>query len=161
MPQKDATPSLPPSKSVQVQPTPAPKTAPLPSATGTDFPMGNMEVTLNLNGSVHAASSEAVSLSREEWPNQKLRLHIVNRGNIPWEKPQLRTVISDNWGQSQSREIVLSTLVPGSSADFLIPTENFLPTDKESVSIWVQLYLGKTDVPVNESYWCVIFELRD
>jgi len=123
-------------------------------------PMGNIEATFYLNGATYNNTPTPLTLTGAEWPNQEAQLHIVNNSSTVWEQPTIRILFTDNWGQKKTEEHTLPPLAPNESADLTIPIADFNLTRNENypaaeTSAWVQVYLSKGTVPLNESYWCV------
>lgn len=150
-----------PEHSAPTRETEAVLPAPIPSPPTEQVPTGNISANLYLNGTLFDKLQYEFNLPRTEWQNQNAVLHLENNSNIIWEQPTMRIIFSDNWGQKQREEQVLPPLAPHESTDYTIHIADFNPNDQPDTSVWVQIYLDKSALPHNESYWCINYTLDE
>ncbi|MBQ7479401.1 MAG: protein kinase [Selenomonadaceae bacterium] len=131
---------------------------PLPSTEST--PRGQTTSSLIWNGiPVGGDASLPLGITPAQWQSGTADLVISNGSNLPRESSSVKIVYSSNYGNKLTAQENLPYLEPGQSTRLSIPCGAVFPIEDASRRIWVQIYLERSNVPDQERYWCLQFEM--
>lgn len=125
---------------------------------------GLLKTEFYLNGVAyyqHEHRGERTQISRVEWPQSRVSLHIINDTGNPWKSPTIKFTLGQNWGDKFNDTKTLPTLAAGESADFEIPFALFTISDRPDTLAYVQIYLDGDERKMDEHYWAIWFEIVD
>ena len=105
--------------------------------------------------------SEHIQITRGEWLQNQVRLHIINDTGKLWPNPKIKFILGQNLGDKVTDTKTLPTLAPGESADFVIPFNLLSISERPNTGAYFQIWLDGDESKMDEHYWSTWFDIVD
>ena len=145
-------------------PTESPPPINIPPPAPQENYSGLIKTEFYINGVLynqHEHRDELAQISRDEWRQTHVRLHITNDTGRVWPSPTIKFILGENWGNKFTDKQTLPDLAVGQSADFEIPFSLFKVSDKPKTKAYIQIYLEGAESKLEEYYWAKWFDLTN
>ena len=141
------------------QPTPQPSPLPAPKKFS-----GMLKTEFFMNGAPlnqFDYISDNMKITRAELLRSNVRLRITNDTDRVWQKPTIKFILGQNWGDKVTDTKSLPNLSSGESADFVIPFDALTLSDRANTHAYIQIWLNGDESKMDEHYWCIWFDVTD
>ena len=105
--------------------------------------------------------ADNMKITRAELLRSSFRLRITNDTDRVWQKPTIKFIFGQNWGDKVTETKSLPNLASGESADFVIPYNAFTLSDRANTHAYIQIWLNGDESKMDEHYWCIWFDVTD